>query len=214
MGAGANPEKVNSADGTFLALAASERARARSLLETLAEARIDVRGGADPDLLDRERLLKRTLGGKSERLMRLLAEGEEEGTSGLSPYLHFGHISVYQVFHELAEMEDWFFHRLSENTKGSKKGWWGMSAAAEAFLDELVTWREFGFNMCWQWSNYDRYVSLPQWARSTLEAHALDERPYRYAMKDFETANTHGGDFDYLLELIKTFENYRKGVLF
>jgi deoxyribodipyrimidine photo-lyase len=118
-------------------------------------------------------------------------EPEEEGTSGLSPYLHFGHISVYQVFHELAEMEDWFFHRLSENTKGSKKGWWGMSAAAEAFLDELVTWRELGFNMCWQWRNYDRYVSLPQWARTTLEAHAGDERPYRYGMKDFETAKTH-----------------------
>jgi CHAT domain-containing protein len=58
------------------ALAASERARARSLLESLAEARIDVRGGADPDLLDQEHQLKRTLDGKSERLMRLLAEGQ------------------------------------------------------------------------------------------------------------------------------------------
>ncbi len=60
------------------ALAASERARARSLLESLAEARIDVRGGTDPDLLNREQRLKRTLDAKSERLMRLLTEGQGE----------------------------------------------------------------------------------------------------------------------------------------
>ena len=148
---------------------------------------VSTQGGAQPA----EKILQMFLEDRLPVYHEKHNDPEEEGTSGLSPYLHFGHISVCQVFHELAEMEDWFFHRLSENTKGSKKGWWGMSAAAEAFLDELVTWRELGFNMCWQWSNYDRYVSLPQWARSTLEAHALDERPYRYAMKDFETANTH-----------------------
>ena len=65
------------------ALTASERARARSLLESLAEARIDVRGGADPNLLDREQRLKRTLDGKSERLMRLLAEGQGEEAAKL-----------------------------------------------------------------------------------------------------------------------------------
>lgn len=65
------------------ALAASERARARSLLETLAEARIDVRGGANPELLDREERLKRKLDGESERLMRLLAEGAGEEATKL-----------------------------------------------------------------------------------------------------------------------------------
>jgi CHAT domain-containing protein len=65
------------------ALAASERARARSLLESLAEARIDVRGGADPGLLDREERLKRSLDAKSERLMRLLAEGQGEEAAKL-----------------------------------------------------------------------------------------------------------------------------------
>ena len=31
---------------------------------------------------------------------------------------------------------------------GRAHGWWGVSPAAEAFLDQLVTWRELGFNMC------------------------------------------------------------------
>ncbi len=65
------------------ALAASERARARSLLDSLAEARIDVRGGADPDLLAREARLKRALDGNSERLMRLLARGKAEEAAKL-----------------------------------------------------------------------------------------------------------------------------------
>jgi CHAT domain-containing protein/Tfp pilus assembly protein PilF len=54
-----------------LAFEASERARARSLLESLNEAGVDIRQGVDPGLLARERQLKRTLDGKAERQLRL-----------------------------------------------------------------------------------------------------------------------------------------------
>lgn len=49
--------------GRFAALAfrASERARARSLLDSLAEAEVDLRSGVAPELLERERSLKRQL---------------------------------------------------------------------------------------------------------------------------------------------------------
>ena len=116
---------------------------------------------------------------------------EEEATSGLSPYLHFGHLSVHEIFHELMKYEDWFFDRLSTRTNGSRSGWWGMSESAEAFLDELITWRELGFNMCWQRSDYDRYGSLPDWALATLGEHEKDARPYEYSLEDFESCNTH-----------------------
>lgn len=53
------------------ALISSERARARSLLELLAEARADIRQGADPVLLERERTLQQRLNAKSERQIRL-----------------------------------------------------------------------------------------------------------------------------------------------
>ena len=54
------------------ALQASERARSRSLLETLTEARADIRRGADPALLERERSSRQRLSAKSEGLTRLL----------------------------------------------------------------------------------------------------------------------------------------------
>lgn len=51
---------------TATAFEASERARARSLLESLAEARADIRRGADPKLLDQERAMQRRLNAKAE----------------------------------------------------------------------------------------------------------------------------------------------------
>lgn len=48
------------------ALAVSERARARSLLDLLAEARADIRRGVDPKLLARERALQQRLNASAE----------------------------------------------------------------------------------------------------------------------------------------------------
>ena len=82
-------------------------------------------------------------------------------------------------------------NRLSQKTTGGRSGWWGMSEAAEAFLDQLVTWREVGFNMCLRREDYDRYDSLPDWALRTLKQHERDPRPYLYSLEDFENARTH-----------------------
>lgn len=114
-----------------------------------------------------------------------------EGTSGLSSYLHFGHLSVHQVFHQVGKKENWSLSMVSQKTTGGRSGWWGMSEAAEAFLDQLVTWRELGFNMCRRREDYDRYDSLPDWALRTLEHHGKDPRPYLYSLEDFENARTH-----------------------
>ena len=54
------------------ALQASERARARGLLEILTEARADIRQGIDPLLLERERSSQQQLSAKSEWMTRLL----------------------------------------------------------------------------------------------------------------------------------------------
>jgi CHAT domain-containing protein len=62
----------------------SERARARSLLELLAEARVDIRQGVDSALVERERRLGRLLNTKAERQTQLLAgkhTPEEAATS-------------------------------------------------------------------------------------------------------------------------------------
>jgi CHAT domain-containing protein/tetratricopeptide (TPR) repeat protein len=54
------------------ALHVGERARARSLLEALAESRADIRRGVDPSLLERERALQQLLDDRAERQSRLL----------------------------------------------------------------------------------------------------------------------------------------------
>jgi CHAT domain-containing protein len=51
-----------------LAVEASERQRARSLLDLLSESRGDVRQGVDATLLDRERMLSQQLNDKAQRL--------------------------------------------------------------------------------------------------------------------------------------------------
>lgn len=114
-----------------------------------------------------------------------------DASSQLSPYLHFGHISAHSVFREVAQREGWDASRLAAKANGARNGWWGMSAPAESFLDELITWRELGYNMCAHRADYDRYESLPAWAQATLEEHAADLRDYVYTLADFEAARTH-----------------------
>jgi deoxyribodipyrimidine photo-lyase len=130
----------------------------------------------------------------ADRLARYDADRnqpEREVTSGLSPYLHFGHLSPHEVFAGVARSEAWSAQDLSARADGRRHGWWGMGKSAEAFLDQLVTWRELGFNMCAHREDYDRYDSLPDWARRTLARHGSDRRPVRYSARELSSAETH-----------------------
>jgi len=118
-------------------------------------------------------------------------EPDRNVASGLSPYLHFGHISVHQIFSEIKRHEGWSPEQLALRATGSRTGWWGVSRAAEAFLDQLITWRELGFNFCSHRKDYEQFDSLPEWARKTLRRHARDERPHVYTLSEFEGASTH-----------------------
>ena len=60
------------------ALEVSERGRARSLLDLLNEARADIRQGAEPALLDRERDLRQRVNAKAERLAALPGNRQAE----------------------------------------------------------------------------------------------------------------------------------------
>jgi len=118
-------------------------------------------------------------------------EPEQDATTGMSPYLHFGHVSVHEIFHRVTQHENWTPTRLAAKASGSRAGWWGMDENAEALLDQLITWRELGYNMAWQQPDYDRYESLPPWARTTLDQHEQDERPHLYTLPQLEQALTH-----------------------
>lgn len=144
-------------------------------------------GGRSAGVRRLERFLDERLG----RYHEDRNDPDDEAASGLSPYLHWGHLSAHEVFHRLAEREGWSPARLSGEVTAKREGWWGMSPPAEAFLDELVTWRELGFNYAVEHEDYDRYETLPGWALDTLETHAGDPREHLYTLDEMDAAATH-----------------------
>ena len=114
---------------------------------------------------------------------------DDNGTSRLSPYLHFGHVSAHEVFGAVMSHERWTTRRLSPRGGGAREGWWGVSPSAENFLDQIVVWRELAFNGC-AWSRASGYDAVPAWARQTLQAHLEDPRPHLYDEETIERAAT------------------------
>jgi CHAT domain-containing protein/Tfp pilus assembly protein PilF len=88
------------------ALHASERGRARSLLEQLSEARINIRQGVDSALIEKERDLTRVLNAKAQREMQLKArKGSTE--------------EITRLQRELSELEDQYQQVLAAIRKSS-----------------------------------------------------------------------------------------------
>jgi deoxyribodipyrimidine photo-lyase len=138
-----------------------------------------------------ERALEDFLERRLPRYAEERSHPDAEVSSGLSPYLHFGHLSAHQILARVGEREGWSAELLPGAGDGARAGWWGMSAAAEAFLDQLVTWRELGYQAAARRpDDYDRYEALPAWARATLEKHAGDARPALYGHDRLERGDT------------------------
>ena len=140
-----------------------------------------------------DRALKTFIVDRLSRYSDMHNEPEADMTSRLSPYLHFGHVSAHQIFDGVMRHEGWSRRRLaSKPASGAREGWWGTSSSTERFLDQLIVWRELGYNMCAKHPHdYDRYESLPEWARKTLWTHQRDRRPYVYDQDALERGGTH-----------------------
>lgn len=146
---------------------------------------VELRGGA----VHAQRLLKQFVSNRLARYQHDRNEPDLEGSTGLSPYLHFGHLSCHQLFWEIMERQQWNPSRLA-GPNGKVEGFWGVDPNAEALLDQLCTWREIGLNMCWREPNYDAYDSLPTWAMQTLDDHRHDPRAVVYDLEQLEFAKT------------------------
>jgi deoxyribodipyrimidine photo-lyase len=148
----------------------------------------DERGGPEAG----DRALKRFLDLRLARYGEHRNDVVDGAASGLSAYLHWGHVSVHQVLDRLGAHVGWSPDDVSRKSIGGKReGWWGVDPSTEAFLDELVTWREVGFQFCHKRADYDRFGSLPGWALDTLARHARDRRDPCYALDQLEAAETH-----------------------
>ncbi len=138
-----------------------------------------------------QKTLRSFMAKKLQRYAHQRNQPQEDVASGLSPYLHAGHLASHQVFAEITACDGWSRVKLAQKANGSAQGWWGASEPAESFLDQLITWRELGYNMCWQRHDYDQYESLPEWAKKSLGKHAADPREFVYSLQNFERAETH-----------------------
>jgi deoxyribodipyrimidine photo-lyase len=93
-------------------------------------------------------------------------------TSGLSPYLHFGHLGA----HELVE-------RILASGAPEED--------VDAFLEQAVIRRELSFNLCFFNEQHASLAALPEWASRTLDAHRGDRRKPLYDAAQLEAAATH-----------------------
>lgn len=150
-------------------------------------APIKASGGAVAAAAHLEQFVEELLSQYSERH----SHPDDAVTSALSPYLHFGHISAHQIVWRVLDHEGWTPSRLSTKASGAKAGWWGVSPSAEAFLDQIITWRELGFHEAAVNPAFDRYDALPNWARRTLETHRSDPRPHLYSLDQLDRGATH-----------------------
>jgi deoxyribodipyrimidine photo-lyase len=97
---------------------------------------------------------------------------EQDATSRLSPYLHFGHIGPHTVALAVRNAD-------------------APARDREAFLEESIVRRELAVNFVRYNPAYDRLSSAEPWAQRTLAAHRADPRPHFYTPRQLEQAETH-----------------------
>jgi len=99
---------------------------------------------------------------------------EQQGTSRLSPYLHFGNIGPLTI--ALA-------------VKRAVRDGKAPGANADRFLEQVIGWRELSVLFVRHEPNYDNWECAAAWARKTLVEHVGDSRQ-RYTFEQLERAET------------------------
>jgi deoxyribodipyrimidine photo-lyase len=97
---------------------------------------------------------------------------EVDGTSRLSPYLHFGQVGPREVARAIQASD-------------------APPEAVAAYLEQLIVRRELAINYVRYNNAYDRLDGCERWARQTLRQHRFDPRPQVYSAGQFEAAETH-----------------------
>jgi deoxyribodipyrimidine photo-lyase len=101
---------------------------------------------------------------------------EVDGTSCMSPYLHFGHVGPTTI--ALA---------IDAAAKMNPK----LKAARDSYFNELIVWRELAVNFVRYTKKYDSPECAENWAKVTIAEHVRDEREHLYTLRELEGAVTH-----------------------
>lgn len=97
----------------------------------------------------------------------------ENVASNLSPYLHFGQISIQRIVLNLKSIKN--CHSLGK----------------ASFIEEAVVRRELSDNFCFYNADYDSLAGCSQWARDSLSLHSSDPRPVLYSEQELEEGRTY-----------------------
>jgi deoxyribodipyrimidine photo-lyase len=95
---------------------------------------------------------------------------EPDAVSRLSPWLHFGNLSIHEVL-------------LSAREAGPPHQY-------ARFQDEALTWRELSHNFCYFNPKHRTVAGIPEWARAELADHEHDPRPVLYTDEEMEHSRT------------------------
>jgi deoxyribodipyrimidine photo-lyase len=101
---------------------------------------------------------------------------EVDGTSKMSPYLHFGHVGPVTI-------------ALAVDAAAKKEK--SLKAARDGYFNELIVWRELAVNFVKYTPGYDTADCAEDWAKKTIAEHAKDERERLYSLEELEAAGTY-----------------------
>lgn len=102
-----------------------------------------------------------------------------DGTSGLSPYFHYGQLAPLRAALEVQKA-------IKTHTGHSS-----IQESADSFLEELIVRNTLAQNFCYFAQSYTSLDGVKEWARNTLEAHKHDKRPIIYSLEVLEDAQTY-----------------------
>lgn len=98
---------------------------------------------------------------------------DNDWSSKLSPYLHFGQISPLQIWSALKKIKE-------------------LEIQKDKFLEELFIRRELAINFVYYNLKYDAWDGITyKWAYETMEKHLKDQRDYLYSLEELENYKTH-----------------------
>ncbi len=102
---------------------------------------------------------------------------ETDGTSALSPYLHYGHLGPQTI--ALA---------VDAAVKSNPT----LQSARDSYFNELIAWRELSVNfVIHHRDTYDTVDCAEDWSKKTIAAHDGDERETLYTLPQLERGETY-----------------------
>ena len=99
-----------------------------------------------------------------------------DGTSMMSPYLHYGHVGSQTI-------------ALAVQAAANKHP--RLKPAQESYFNELIVWRELAINFVRSTDEYDTAEAADPWAHTTIALHDKDEREHLYTLEQLDRAETY-----------------------